>query len=197
MEKLLIGLIGVVVGSTLTLLREFWSEQRTRKKRAAYLAVRATGILERFIDGCTSVVGDNGIEDERGCSRSQYSCPEIDFESLDVDWQSLPFDLMYEIINFPSYVEEANGLIDSVIEYVASPPDYSDFFEERQLQYAKLGLKANDLSTRLRIKYGMPKKEYENWDPIDALSKGQSKIESIKDKRAKEHEKFRKNIITS
>lgn len=188
--EILIGFGGVILGALLTLMREFWSESRSKKQRASYLAVRVVRLLERFIDGCIDVVSDNGYEDEQGCSYPAKSCPNIEFDSLEVDWQSLPFDLMYEIINFPSLVADAKGYIDSVIEYVASPPDYSEFFEERELQYSKLGLCAHELSKNLREKYGMPAKNYGDWDPIDKLVKSKEKIESVRFQREEEHEKL-------
>lgn len=183
MEKLVIGVVGVIVGSLLGLLRDIWGERRSSKKRASYLAVRVVGILERFIDGCVLVVGDDGYEDEQGCSTPMQSCPNIEFDSLDVDWQSLPFDLMYQIINFPSHVEEADGLIDSVVEHVAGPPDYDEFFEERAFQFSKLGLLANTLSSELRKKYGMPQREYEFWDPIEFLTQKKAKIQDTRSQR--------------
>jgi hypothetical protein len=188
--EILIGFGGVILGSILTLVREFWSESRTKKQRASYLSVRVVGKLEKFIDGCTDVVSDDGYEDEQGCSRPAKSCPSIEFDSLEVDWQALPFDLMYEIINFPSSVADSDGYIDSVVEYVAYPPDYSEFFEEREFQYSKLGLIANDLSTRLRQKYNMPTKNYGDWDPIGHLIKSKEKIEEIRSRREIEHQKM-------
>lgn len=183
--EILIGFGGVVLGALLTLMREFWSESRSRKCRASYLAVRVVGLLERFIDGCVDVVSDNGYEDEQGCLHPAKPCPRIEFDSLEVDWQSLPFDLMYEIINFPSSVADSDSHINAVIEYVAFPPDYNEFFEEREFQYSKLGLIAHDLATTLRETYGMPAKNYDDWDPIDKLQKSKDKIEAIKSQREK------------
>jgi len=183
MEKLLIGTVGVVLGAILTLFRDFWTDYRTRKRKAAYLAIRVTCVLERFIDGCVSVAQDNGEEDQQGCLHTTAPRPELNLEELDVDWQSLPLDLMYEILNFPSDIEEANKFIASVTEYVACPPDYEEAFEERHYQYSKLGLKAHDLATRLRAKYGMPKKKFENWDPIEHIEEIKEKIEKLRQKR--------------
>ena len=186
MEKALIGLVGVLLGAILTVARELWNDHRTKKKRAEYLAIRVTCIIERFMDGCVSVVGDDGEmygRDDQGCVQLQTTAPEIDFESLDVDWHSLPFDLMYEILNFPTYVEESNGIISSVFEYVAGPPDYDEGIEERIYQYSKLGLKAYDLSKKLRSKYQMPEKTFENWNPIEYLQEKQNKIEQLRKER--------------
>lgn len=123
--------------------------------------------------------------DVQGSLITTTSDPQLDFEALDVEWQALPFDLMYEILNFPSGLEQASGQIDAVYEYVATPPDYEEVFEERQLQFSSLGLKANDLTTRLRTKYSMPEKVYEHWDPIARIEKVKNEIEAIRSERVR------------
>ncbi len=192
MEKILIGTIGVILGSILTLLRETWADHRNRKKKAEYLAIRVVCILDRFVDGCVSVTLDEGERDEQHCLRTSTSTPKLNFEKLDVDWQSLSSDLMYEILNFPSDLEDADGKIDSVAEYVAFPPDYEDAFEERQFQYSNLGLKAHKLSSNLREKYDLPVKSYKNWNPIECMEKSKEAITSIRIAREKDHEKMSK-----
>ncbi|MBI5550373.1 MAG: hypothetical protein HY911_02620 [Desulfobacterales bacterium] len=180
MEKVLIGLSGVVLGAILTVLKELFHNYRTRKKRAEYLAIRVVCMLDRFVSSCAAVVGDDGEmngPDEQGCARLNTICPKIDFHSLDVDWQALPSNLMYDILNFPSFIEEADGKINDVFEYIAGPPDYGEGIEERQYQYAKIGIVANDLSTRLRRKYSIPSKVYENWNPIKFIEDNKAKLE--------------------
>ena len=186
MEIALIGFAGVLLGAVITVVSELWKDNSTKNKRAEYLAIRVTCIIERFIEGCVSIVRDDGEmygRDEHGCVQLQTLIPEIEFESLEVDWHSLPFDLMYEILNFPTYVEEANGVISSVFEYVSSLPDHEEGIEERQYQYSNLGLRANNLSTRLRSKYKMPDKEYESWNPIEYLEEEKNKIEQHRNTR--------------
>ena len=196
MESAIIGLVGVALGALLTVARELWISHREKKKRAEYLAIRVTCILERYSSSCVEVAGDDGERygrDEQGCIRLESLPPEICFENLDVDWHSLPSSLMYRVLNFPSHIEEANGIISSVFEFVAFPPDYDEGVEERQFQYSKLGILAHELASDLRNKYGMPVKEYENWNPIDYMCETKSKIEHIRDERAKRHEEVLKH----
>ena len=71
MEELLIGFSGVILGAILTVAREFWNDHRTKKK-AQFLAIRVTTMLDRFVEGCVSVVSDDGEmygRDEQGCLR--------------------------------------------------------------------------------------------------------------------------------
>ena len=193
MEKLLIGVSGVILGAILTVAREFWNDHRTKKKKAQFLAIRVTTMLDRFVEGCVSVVSDDGEmygRDEQGCLRVNSTTPVLNFDSLDVDWQSLPFDLMYEILNFPLGIEEANGMIGSVCEHVASPPDYEEGFEERHFQYSNIGLQAYELSKKIRERYGMPKNEFKYWNPIDFLEKNKKEIDEGRANREERAAKF-------
>ncbi len=186
MNEIIIGLIGVIVGAMLTIARDLYNEHRTQKKRAMYLALKVTCILDQFTIECTYIVGDDGYMhggDEQGCATTQTSYPKLDLYSADVDWQSLPFYLMYETLSIHTHIEAANSLISSTYEYVSHPPDYEEHFEERQYEYAKLGLLANKLSNNLRQYYKMPKKHYEKCNPNDYLREGKIKIEKIKKTR--------------
>lgn len=150
MDKFLIGLIGVVVGSALTVLREYFSEWRARRANARYLAVRLTCLLENFIGECFDVACDDGQYDERGCLCPKVSAPKLNFDDIDGKWQSLPFDLMYEILNLPNNLNSSNEQISLAIVYGDCAPDYVDFYNERKYQFSVLGLKAATLSNKLR-----------------------------------------------
>ena len=193
MEKVLIGLLGVILGAILAVAKEVWVDHRSKKKKAQYLAVRVAFLLDKFVSNSIEVVGDDGEmygRDEQGCIRLNTTLPEIDFLSLEVDWQALPFELMYEILNFPALVDEANGMISSVFEFVAHPPDYDEGVEERQIQYAELGLKAIDLENKIRSKYGMPKRAYNEWSPIEHLSVKRGQILKLRKKREEHYQKL-------
>ena len=94
---------------------------------------------------------------------------------------------MYEILNFPLTIESANKLIDSTFEHLASPPDYFDGFEERQLQYSELGIKADNLATQLRMLAKLPQKEIHEYDPVKCMTNRKIEIEVIRSKRSKAH----------
>lgn len=124
------------------------------------------------MDDCVSVVTDYGTD--TALSGPTVKTPKLDFQSLDVDWQSLPPKLMYEILILPSRAEEADNIIRGVAEY-----DYEPFreksFEERQYQYAELGIISADLAT-LRKKYNFPEKKYGSWNPINFLLERKNEI---------------------
>ena len=188
MEAAIIGLIGVVLGFFLTFGRERYTERKKMDKEAQYLAIRTVCIFDRFIEGCVAVVGDDGLwhgqSDADGYSRIQEKAPTLDIELTDVNWKALPFDVMYEILSFPRDLDDANHIIDSTFEHAASPPSYDEGFEERQYQFATLGLKASSLVEKLRSTYGIPARVISTWNPIEYMENEKIKIEEIRNKRA-------------
>jgi len=142
-------------------------------------------MLERYIAACAEVVADDGQYNSEGRSCIQVSVPSFEPESLKVEWKALPANLMYEILNFPNYIETANCRIDSAFEN-ASPPDYEEGFEERQYQYAQLGIRASKLASKLREYAKLPKREIGDWNPIQHMEDQKLDIDVRREKRAVE-----------
>jgi len=175
-----LGLIGVVVGAGITGGKEVLFDWRNRRRNARYLAIRTVCLLDQFIDNCASVAADDGTSQgepagKDGCYEPQVMAPEFEISSLDGDWKTVPQDLMYALISFPMQVEAANHRISVTAEH--SFPPFDDFVEERQLQYAKLGLKAAALADRLRRLYKIPPRTLEDWNPIDYMRAQLNKLE--------------------
>jgi len=103
----------------------------------------------------------------------------------------------YEILNFPLNLESANSFIDSTFEHAASPPDYSEGFEERQYQYALLGVRANVLALKLRSLSKLPQKEIGDWDSIQYMKDQKLKIEEVRKERYKQQGKMFKELSSS
>jgi hypothetical protein len=194
-EKYIFGLLGIVLGSALSaifaIVRELYAESRSKRKEAEYLAIRMVCIFESFMEGCASVVGDDGTyhgqTDADGFSRVQVTPPQLDVNLSDVNWKSLPPELMYEILYFPNHIKDADSFIDSTFEYAANPPDYSEGFEERQYQYSKLGIMASELTAKLRDKYKIPKKHISSWNIVEYMITERDKIKQLRLKREAEH----------
>ena len=186
MEKAIYGLVGIFIGAILAMAREFFADWIKRKKNAKYLAIRVSCILDRFIYGCVEVVQDDGLccgqRNNEDCREVQVKTPILEFDSLSLEWESLSSDLLYEVINFPNNIKHADSSIFSVGEYIAYPPDYEEYFEERQIKYAELGLEAFELSEKLQIKYSLPKREYQPWNPLEILRKKKQQIKKAESK---------------
>jgi len=181
------ALIGVIVGAFLTVIIEILRENREKKKKAEFSAVRLTIIFEDFIQNCAEVVIDDGSVDgpsEDGCKYISVNAPDINFQSLDVEWQCLPFELLYEVLHFPTLLKESNQKISAAFD-IAYRPNYEEGFEERKFQFSRLGILAGQISKKLRAEFKMPEKHYKDWDLIEFLQESMKKIE---EKRIKPQE---------
>lgn len=189
MEKEFIGLLGVVVGFMLNLAYGAWGKRKQRKQEQYYLAVMVTMHLDRFFDEAVLVFCDNGERAQDGYFYSSTSYPKLELPSKDVDWRSLPQDLMRDILWLPERILDAQKLIASTLEYAASPPDFEEYFEARQYEFAKLALSANKLSTKLRKVAKLPLRTIgdQYYDPITNMIKLINKIDKLNEERDADH----------
>lgn len=191
MESAIFGLVGVALGALLTVVREWWFQSRKNRKDAEYLAIQVSCELERYVARCADVVGDDGLyhgqPDEHGYHVIQVAAPKFDPMSFKVEWKSLPTDLMYEILDFPYKAEIADHAVSNTFEYAADPPDYYEGFEERQFQYATLGIAASRLATKLCKYVELPSRAVGDWDPVRYMEEQRSAIESRRAERAARH----------
>ena len=199
MDKAIIGLVGVALGVLLGILKDWIFQRAKRKKEYEYLAIKVVCELDRFVYRCVDVAHDDGTVygqyDKDGSARIQVTPPEFNPNDLDVDWRSLPSNLMYEILNLPNKIEVANEIISSVFEHVAGGPYYEEGFEARQLHYSELGLLAMNLAVTLRKYAGLPAFETpENWNPSELLYNKKRQIIEIQEERYRAQEKHRKNF---
>ena len=195
MDKATYVLLGVVLAVLLNAVKEWWFQRGKSRKDLEYLAIRISCMLDTFVSGCSDVAADDGLHQGQygpdGCRDIQVTPPSFEPIGVDVEWKSLPTALMYEVLNFPNLVEAANHRISGVFEYAASAPDYEDGFEERQLQYADLGLKASALSAKLRKTGGMPPVDTpasEDWNPIQFMQEKAAEVKRTKEVRAARHQ---------
>ncbi|PCJ61612.1 MAG: hypothetical protein COA65_01275 [Rhodospirillaceae bacterium] len=181
MSEAVFGLLGVFIGALLTLIKDAWSDMRMRARHARYLSVRIACILDRYVNECVEVVQDDGgQQDQEGCLHPQISLPAPLIYPDDVDWKSIDCELMYVLLTLPGEAEAANRSIAFVCSEVAFPPDYEEVFEERQHQYARLGLAASDLAQRLRNVYNIPAQNPGGWNPSQYLRKKKDKIDQAR-----------------
>jgi hypothetical protein len=123
-EAAIFGLVGTVIGATLSWLKDWLFERKRRTGHASYLAVRVICILDRFVSDCYDFVC-NGRSDDG-------SLPKFAGFPDDIDWKAISPDLMYQILRFPNEILSANDSIQFITDVVAAPPDYEEIIEERQ-----------------------------------------------------------------
>ncbi|MGF6180177.1 hypothetical protein ABIB42_001177 [Massilia sp. UYP32] len=155
------GLIGVWLGGYLTTRREDRREEKRVSKESAYLGILVTSHLEKLADECYQVAFDNGeIYGRPAGNEGQYwatvtTLPNFAPLELDVDWKSLPADLMHRILSLPYQIEQLRRHISAVHE-MDDFPDFTEYFWVRQIEFAKLGLHVSELAMILRQHASLP-----------------------------------------
>lgn len=175
------GLVGVVAGGLVTTVGQWWLASRQESKNKYYLAVMVIGRLDSYVMACADVVGDDGLS--RG--PSQYgevlsplvTLPTFTLTDLNVDWRSIPADMLYELQEIASYESIAKQIVNSAWE-ISTPPDNDELFEERQYQFALLGLKAHEAAQKLRCLAKLPNRMSMSWNPIERMKQRKEQIES-------------------
>ncbi len=176
MDKAWFGLIGVIIGVVSVGLKEWIVSYISKKKRADYLAIQIVTLLDPFIERCANVVQDDGYSQGNYQDEIQVKSPDFDPQSLEVDWKSIPSNLMYEILSFPNEIKRADNEVGSVFEY----SDMRDTLTERQYQYALLGVKASKIASKLRKNSNIAERDFDNWNPVNFMEKFLKQIEENK-----------------
>lgn len=185
----LIGLIGVIVGSAITVTKDSWTTWRERRREGSYSAIRLICILEEYADKCIDVVGDDGTVYGRPAGRTkdgeeyyqaQVASPDpVEFPA-DIGWRSLKGPLMHRTLALPNMARSTDRHIQAASDF-ASPPDYSELFEARQEGYARLGLEALEIADALRKQFQITAKGRAtlntDWNPKAFLSAEIAKLE--------------------
>ncbi len=171
------GLIGVILGSVITISKDSWALWRERRRDGSYSAIRLICLLEEYANKCIDVAGDDGYaygrpggqtKDGEEYCEAQVATPEpLDYPS-DIAWRSLDEALMHRILALPNKARSTNRYISASSEH-AFPPIYEDYFETRQEGYARVGLDALDIVDELRRQHGVSAQSRTdlatNWDP--------------------------------
>ena len=104
---------------------------------------------------CLEISYDGDLEAK---TITTVEAPEFEMSDLDVNWKSLSNDLVYEILSLQNLKNEIEIRGNTLWEYQGA----MDYIDERQTEYAKLGVKAIELSEKLRNEIGLGKVEKSN-----------------------------------
>jgi hypothetical protein len=160
--SLIAAIVGLRIASQLTEERDNKKEHRRIEKESVYIAILLTAHLEKLIQSCLMVAYDDGTEENQpaggdGLHQVTVSTPVFEPLQIDADWRSLPVELMQGILELPDKIDRLNRCHYSI--YAEDfPPDFADFFEARQYDYAQLGLETTKLMFDLRGYAGIPLK---------------------------------------
>lgn len=155
----LIGALGgTFVNGKLTRQREADARNQLKRDDFLYLAVTVSAILDAFVSRCAHVASDDGTHrggpNPDGQLEMQTPAPTLSFDNLDVVWKSMPVDLLDELHSLPVRLSNAEAYLDFVAVYEDSG-DGSDYFADRQLRYARIGVAAGELLSALRKRAGL------------------------------------------
>jgi hypothetical protein len=157
------------------------------------LAILVVAHLDSFVDDCVQVAFDDGTSEGRPAgdghtfSQATVSLPTLDLLSLDVDWKVLPATLMYNVLGLPHRVQQIATRLQA--PGFDDPPDFSEFFHERQYRFAVLGLEVSKLARELRThaKLPAPHGEAAEWDRDALLNNQITSLEAEYAARAARH----------
>ncbi|MEM9355842.1 MAG: hypothetical protein AAGB04_06495 [Pseudomonadota bacterium] len=159
MTAALLVLLGVVIGFMLNVLKDIIFERRRRIQDGQHLAARVVPVLADFMDECRAVVHDTGGYETQSHGQDELkpiaSAPSRLTYPTDVDWRAIEHRLMLDALALPAKLSAAHAAIDAIIEYVAGPPNYGEFFEERRLKFADLIIKTSVVADALRSQHGV------------------------------------------
>ncbi|HDS1519564.1 TPA: hypothetical protein QEK92_002110 [Stenotrophomonas maltophilia] len=152
---------GVLLGSRLTGGRERRAKEAKQQEDLLFLAVTVSAVLEAFVSECASVSTDDGTsmgqlsrtEDGEEYRSQQVDTPKLDFSDLKVAWTALPAEMLDRLHALPAKLRNVESALSDVREHDWSP--YDEYFEHRQLKYAKLGVNAGQLSREIRTAAGL------------------------------------------
>ena len=193
MIEAVIGLVGVVVGSAITISKDAWVSKLERRREGSYSAIRLICILEEYADRCIDVVDDDGTAygqlagqtkvSEEYC-KAQEKAPDPLVFPDDIAWRSIKEPLMHRTLALPNMARSTDRHV-SVSSDFASPPYYDEYFKARQEGYARLGLEALEIADCLRKQFGVSAKGRaklnSDWDPERHLRTKVSEFDTQRD----------------
>jgi hypothetical protein len=185
----LIGFLGVLVGASLTMVRDAVAHWFNRRRRAHYAAVRIICALDQFVEASVEVVDDDGTCHGRPAGRTdqgeEYHQAQVALLDPpqypdDIDWTSINPALMHRCLALPNSVSKTNRIIHYEAEH-SSPPDYIEIFDARQLGYIALGSEAQSIADALSAKFGLRTPQvalrFAEWNPREYFAERKAKIE--------------------
>ena len=195
MDKLQAVVLGGILGFILSIIKDYFFANSKQKTERYYLAIIVSASLNRFISKCINVVCDNGEYDERGYLQTNFSLPNFKPMELDVSWQSLEKELLYDLLTLPEKINDANAHISDATEYAADPPDFDEFFDTRKLKYSELGLIACSILTKLQTTAKLPKTEQNEWSPEAIFNEQKEKALKVIEARIKRNRETNEKLF--
>lgn len=177
------ALVAGIVLFLLNWLRKYLTARWKRNSEAEVLAFSLATQLDRLISDCTSVVDDPLTSDpETGYTEATVGSPSLLFADT-LPWAVFDKRLQYRIRALPNKIDAAIRSCANIGEYGDGPPDYNDYFEERQIRFCAIGLEACHLSQELAEKFGVDILDRGEWRPEENFARVSGMIEERRNAR--------------
>lgn len=167
----LIGVVGALLGSAISFGRDWYGQKLKDGQQRTFVALRIAAEFDDFAVRCVLVGGDHGRPEVQQHGQEEYvqeyPSPDFQLDYSSYDWRLLPKDLLMRILELPHLTKRAHAYLSAVIEHGSDPPYHMEYFNERSLQFGRLGLKAAHVARDLRLRVGAPP-EMSRLDPDDA-----------------------------
>ena len=178
---LFVALVGGVVLWGLNWLREWLMAKWNRHTEAEVLAFSLASELDRLISECSEVVDDPRYEDPKtGMTEATVSTPMLTWGEH-LKWSAFPKSLHYRIRALPNKIDIANKSCSAEAEWGDGPPDYYDYFREREFRFAWIGLEATALRFELSKTYGVEYLDRGSWEPEEQFKDKIAEVEKYKE----------------
>lgn len=182
---------GVLLGSRLTGGRERRAREARHREDLLFLAVTVSAVLESFVSDCASVSADDGsylgqlnrTDDGEEYRTPQVDAPKLDFSELKVAWTALSPDMLDRLHALPAKLRNVDAALSEVAEHDLATHD--EYFEHRQLKYAKLGVNAGQLSREIRTSAGLRPELDEEQTVFEWLTEREMRLRQEHERRGK------------
>jgi len=173
-----IATTGSLILFALGWIKEWRFSSKKQKIEAQHLGIRLVLVLDKLVADCYNAVHDPLFTDEQGFTHSSVPNPEFTLPEGG-DYRALPTQLMYDIMSMPNRLNAIREGMDAVGEQ-SSPPDYEEYFQYRDENLSKLGLRAIGQIESLCKRYKIPPPERpEYYAPKEDLISRLERMEQV------------------
>lgn len=128
------GLIGVILGGTIAITKDILINHLKAKSDLVYLSIMVGTKLDHYAQRCHAIAVDDGAPNDPWHRHpDENRTPQTifpDFNPLDlkVEWETLPAQLLYDILNIPREASRIKASINLEYKICDNPPYHRDFF---------------------------------------------------------------------
>lgn len=133
--------------------REKRASEEKQVRERYFIASELVFLLERFAAACAEVCLLSGDESDPDLSVTDRA-PVLSYAAVEGDWRALPVAELFRLYSLPVMRDEAELVIRCAADYGSG--DFRALLECCQYQYARLGLRAQIIASRLRKLAGLP-----------------------------------------